>query len=104
MRNRDNDAERLAAIESMRALLEVERPWIELFHPEDYALTQGWLHNVKATGLTVPIWKYYDVDAPLRAVERVAWNQPIRWPAYALAGALVLVILPGVATYLRERR
>lgn len=103
MRNRGNDAERLAAIDAMRALLEVERPWIELFHPEDYALTQGWLHNVKATGLTVPIWKYYDVDAPLRAGERVAWNQPIRWPAYALAGALVLVILPGVATYLRER-
>jgi ABC-type transport system substrate-binding protein len=103
MRNRANDAERLATIESMRTLLEVERPWIEMFHPEDYALTQGWLHNVKATGMTVPIWKYYDVDAPLRDGERVAWNQPIRWPAYALAGALVLVILPGVATYLRER-
>jgi len=103
MRNRDNDAERLAEIAEMRALLEVERPWIELFHPEDYALTQGWLHNVKATGLSVPVWKYYDVDAPLRAEQRVAWNRPIRWPVYALAGIFMLLVAPGVATYLRER-
>jgi len=87
----------------MRALLETERPWIELFHPEDYALTQGWLHNVKATGLTVPVWKYYDVDAAMRAERRVAWNQPVRWPAFALAGLGVALLVPGVATYLRER-
>ncbi len=103
MKDRPNDAARLDTIRAMRALLEVERPWIELFHPEDYALTQGWLHNVKATGLTVPVWKYYDVDAATRARDRIAWNQPVRWPAFALAGAFVLLIVPGVATYLRER-
>ena len=103
MKNRGNDAERLATIRAMRALLEIERPWIELFHPEDYALTQGWLHNAKATGLTVPIWKYYDVDAATRAERRVAWNQPVRWPAFAIAGLGVVLLVPGVATYLRER-
>jgi oligopeptide transport system substrate-binding protein len=103
MKDRGNDAERLAAIRVMRALLETERPWIELFHPEDYALTQGWLHNAKATGLTVPIWKYYDVDAAMRAERRVVWNQPVRWPAFALAGLGVALLVPGVATYLRER-
>ena len=103
MKDRPNDEARLETIRAMRALLETERPWIELFHPEDYALTQGWLHNVKATGLTVPIWKYYDIDAPLRAEQRVAWNQPVRWPAFALAGLGVALLVPGVATYLRER-
>ena len=103
MKDRPNDATRLEKIRAMRALLEVERPWIELFHPEDYALTHGWLHNVKATGLTVPVWKYYDVDAPLRAERRVAWNQPVRWPAFALAGLGIALLVPGVATYLRER-
>jgi oligopeptide transport system substrate-binding protein len=103
MKDRPNDATRLETIRAMRALLEVERPWIELFHPEDYALTHGWLHNVKATGLTVPVWKFYDVDAPLRAERRVAWNQPVRWPAFALAGLGIALLVPGVATYLRER-
>jgi len=103
MKDRPNDATRLETIGAMRALLEVERPWIELFHPEDYALTQGWLHNVKATGLTVPVWKYYDVDAATRAERRVAWNQPVRWPAFALAGLGLALLVPGIATYLRER-
>ncbi len=103
MKDRPNDATRDATIRAMRALLETERPWIELFHPEDYALTHGWLHNVKATGLTVPIWKYYDVDPPVRASLRVAWNQPVRWPAFALAGFGVALLVPAVATYLRER-
>jgi ABC-type transport system substrate-binding protein len=103
MKDRPNDGARLETIRAMRALLETERPWIELYHPEDYALTQGWLHNVKATGLTVPVWKYYDVDAAMRAERRVAWNQPVRWPAFALAGIGVALLVPGVATYLRER-
>ena len=59
---------------------------------------------MKPTGLTVPIWKYYDVDAPLRAAQRARGTAPIRWPAYALAGALRRCSSrPAVATYLRER-
>ena len=73
----------------MRDLLEAERPWIELFHPEDYALLHGWLSQVKATGLTVPVFKYYAVDPAPRAEARVAWNRPVRWPAWA---ALVIAL------------
>ena len=38
MRARENDPERAALIAEMRAILERERPWIEIFHPEDYTL------------------------------------------------------------------
>jgi hypothetical protein len=31
------------------------------------------------------------------------WNRPIRWPAYALLGALALVLIPGILTWRRER-
>src|SRR5690606_839509 len=41
MKTRENDATRLDLIAEMRALLERERPWIELFHPEEYALLHG---------------------------------------------------------------
>jgi ABC-type transport system substrate-binding protein len=103
-RSRGNDAARARAIVAMRALLEQERPWIELFHPEDYALLHGWLGLVKPTGLTVPVHKYWAVEPVLRAERRAAWNQPVRWPAWALAGLVVLGLAPGVTTYLRERQ
>ena len=56
MKVRENDAERLAMIREMLAILETERPWIELFHPEDYALYHGWLRNVKPMGLSMPTY------------------------------------------------
>ena len=104
IKDRDNDAARLEGIRVLRAILERERPWIELFHPEDYALIHGWLRGAKPSGLAVPVWKYQDVDAVARAERRAAWNAPVRWPGYALAGALVALLLPAVATWLRERQ
>jgi oligopeptide transport system substrate-binding protein len=104
MKNLPNDAERLALIGRMRALLEEECPWIPLFHPEDYALVQGWLHGVVPSGLVVPVAKYYAVDPAVRASRRAAWNAPVRWPAFALAGLGIALLVPGVVTYLRERQ
>src|SRR5690606_25449223 len=43
MRTRPNDDERKRIISEMLKILEHERPWIELFYPEDYALVHGWL-------------------------------------------------------------
>jgi ABC-type transport system substrate-binding protein len=104
MRNRANDATRLAELAELRAIVERERPWIELFHPEDYALLQGWLSQVKPTGLTVPVFKYYAVDPARRAVDRAAWNEPVLWPAWALAAGFAALVAAGVRGYLRERR
>jgi ABC-type transport system substrate-binding protein len=104
MKARENDAERLRVIREMTALLEAERPWIELFHPEEYALYHGWLLDVKPTGMSYPTIKYRDLDAASRARLRAAWNQPVRWPAFALAAAGIAVVIPGVRTFLRERQ
>jgi ABC-type transport system substrate-binding protein len=104
MKARENDAERLRLIGEMRALLEHERPWIELVHPEDYALYHGWLRNVKPAGMSYPTVKYRDLDAARRAELRAAWNEPVRWPAVALAALGVAIVVPGVRTFLRERQ
>jgi len=104
IKDRENDARRLEGIRALLAILERERPWIELFHPEDYALVHGWLHGVKPSGLAVPVWKYQEVDPALREAQRSAWNQPVRWPAYALAGAVLAFALPGVVSWWRERQ
>ena len=67
-------------------------------------MTQTWLHDEKPAGLSIPTAKYLDIDVEKRAELRSAWNKPIRWPAYAAAGLTLLVIVPGVVTYLRERQ
>jgi ABC-type transport system substrate-binding protein len=104
MKNRPNDARRLELIRKMRAMLERERPWIELYHNESYTLYHGWLRNVKPAGLSLPTAKYVDLDPVERARLRREWNRPIVWPAWALGGALVALTVPGVVTFLRERQ
>lgn len=104
MQARESDAERQRLIVSMLRILERERPWIELFHPEEYALTHGWLSHVRPPGLSIPTVKYHDVDELERARQRREWNQPILWPALLLLVGLVLLIVPGVVTYYRERQ
>ncbi len=88
----------------MRGIVEEESPWVPLFHPEEYALYHGWLAGVKPAGLSFPTTKYRDIDSSLRAGRRLAWNEPVVWPAYALLGVGVLLLVPGVATFLRERQ
>lgn len=104
MQSRENDPERLEIIRNMRTILEQERPWIELFHPESYALYHGWLRNVRPVGLsTIPTARYYQLDPQQRAEKREAWNRPVYWPAWVLALLTLAVLVPGVLTYYRER-
>lgn len=102
MRARDNDAERAAMIADMRAILQRERPWIEIYHREDYLLSQPWLHHAKASALTLPIEKYLDVDPARRDGLRSAWNEPVRWPAYALLAAAAVFMAPGLRRAWRQ--
>ena len=96
--------ERLAIIHEMRAILEDERPWIENYYPERYALYHGWVRNEKPAGLSIPTAKYLDVDAEARALRRVEWNAPVTWPAWVLLGLFLAVLVPGIFTFLRERQ
>jgi oligopeptide transport system substrate-binding protein len=104
MRARQNDAERLALIAEMRTLLERERPWIEIYHREDYQLSQPWLRHAKAAAMSLPAEKYLDVEPASRAQLRAAWNEPVRWPAYALLAAVAVGGVPALRRAWREGR
>jgi ABC-type oligopeptide transport system substrate-binding subunit len=104
MRAMENGPERLELIRRMRAIVETERPWIELFHAEMFVLQHGWMRNVKPLGMSFSILKYEDVDPVLRTRRRAEWNRPVLWPLYALAGLAVLLLVPAVVTFLRERQ
>ncbi|MBX3027004.1 peptide ABC transporter substrate-binding protein [bacterium] len=100
MRGLEDGPERAALIAEMRAISERQRPWIELYHPEDYGAHHGWLANVKPPSLSLPAMKYWDLAPGPRAALRLAWNRPVRWPAYVLLGLVAIAIVPSV----RRRR
>ena len=104
MRDAPEGPERFRLIQQMRGILETERPWIELFHPESYALIHGWVHNAKPLGMSSSTLKYRDVDVRLRAEKRAEWNRPVTWPAWALLGLAVIVIAPAVRTVRKRMR
>ena len=104
MKVEPNGPRRMEQIRAMRGILERERPWIELFFPENYSLLHGWVSNVKSTGMSIPTYQYMDIDPALRAERRRAWNDPIVWPAWVLAAVAFAVLVPGIRTYLRERQ
>ena len=104
MRSLPNGPERLSTIRAMVTILERERPWIELYHDEDYTLIQPWLRNARSFGLSYPTLKYLDIVPAQRARLRKAWNEPIVWPAWLLLGLVGAFVLPGVITFFRERQ
>jgi ABC-type oligopeptide transport system substrate-binding subunit len=103
MKNMPSDGKRADVIQRMLAILERERPWIELYHNEEYSLRHAWVLNSKSMGISVPTQKYEDVDPALRARIQAAWNAPVRWPLYLALIALIAVTVPAVRTYYRER-
>jgi ABC-type transport system substrate-binding protein len=104
MRDMENGPARLDLIYRMRAIVETERPWIELFHAEMFVLQHGWMRNVKPLGMSFSTLKYQDVDPVLRAHQRREWNRPVRWPLYVLGGLALFLLVPAVVTFLRERQ
>jgi oligopeptide transport system substrate-binding protein len=103
MKNLPNDAQRAEQIRQMLAILEQERPWIELHHREDFTLRHAWLANAKPMGISYPVYKYNDVSPQMRARLQAEWNTPLRWPLYLLGLAIVALTVPAVRTYYRER-
>jgi len=104
MRDRPNDAERARLIRELVDIVQRDRPWIELFYPESFTLTHGWVRNSKPLGMSFSTLKYRDLDPDTRDRLRREWNEPVTWPAWLIAAAAIAVCAPGVATVLRARR
>ncbi|MDO8812491.1 MAG: ABC transporter substrate-binding protein [Gallionella sp.] len=93
MKNMENSPARQAIIDQMLKILRHDSPWLWGFHPKNYVLQHGWLHNVKPNVMANNKLKYWRVDAVQRGHLRRAWNQPSRWPLWA--GALALLLFSG---------
>ena len=104
MKDQPNSPERAELVRGLIAILERERPWIELYHLEDYELDHAWLANAKPMGLSYPTFKYKDVKPRLRAERQAEWNRPVRWPLYLMLLAGIAAVVPAVRTFYRERQ
>ncbi|HCI51901.1 MAG TPA: peptide ABC transporter substrate-binding protein [Gallionella sp.] len=92
MKNMENSPARQAIIDQMLEILRRDSPWLWGYHPKNYVLQHGWLHNVKPSVMANNKLKYWRLDAKSRDALRARWNQPSRWPLWS---ALVLVLLSG---------
>ena len=90
MKNMENGSERQVIIDQMLEILRRDSPWLWGFHPKNYVLQHGWLHNVKPNVMASNKLKYWRVDARQRDQLRAGWNQPSRWPLWL--GAVVLLL------------
>ena len=104
MKSRPDDEVRRTAIKKMLAVLEDERPWIELLHGESYVLRHDWVSHYKKPGFEYSTLKYQGIDAKKRAIMRREQNKPVMWPAYGLLALSLVVLAPGVVTLYRERQ
>ncbi|HEY0665432.1 MAG TPA: ABC transporter substrate-binding protein [Gallionella sp.] len=102
VKNMDNGPERQAIIDRMLEILRRDSPWLWGYHPKNYVLQHGWLGNVKANVMANNKLKYWRIDAALRDAKRREWNQPVRWPLWLGAAALLLLI-GWMARMLRKR-
>ncbi|MBK9160139.1 MAG: ABC transporter substrate-binding protein [Nitrosomonadales bacterium] len=80
MKNMDNGPERQAIINDMQEILRRDSPWLWGFHPKNYVLQHGWLHNIKPNIMANNKLKYWRVDVAQREQKRSEWNRPAHWP------------------------
>jgi oligopeptide transport system substrate-binding protein len=90
MKNMENSPERLAIIDRMLEIVRDDSPWLWGYHPKNYVLQHGWLHNVKPNVMANNRLKYWRVDASARDRFRAEWNQPQLSPLWLGAAALLL--------------
>ena len=91
MKNMENSAQRQAIIDRMLEILRRDSPWLWGYHPKNYVLQHGWLHNVKPNVMANNKLKYWRVDIGQRDRLRRAWNQPAYWPLGLGAAGLLLL-------------
>ncbi len=70
MKNMPDGPERLAVIDKMVKILWDDCPWIMGVHRQRFALQHSWMRNYKYHAIGKGFYKYYRVDAALRAEKR----------------------------------
>lgn len=98
----ENSPQRQAIIDKMVDVLRRDSPWVFDFHPVAFSLFHEWYKNVKPNLMANNTLKYKRIEPVLREQKRREWNQPDFIPILIILAVIVLMILPGVLTYIRK--
>ena len=104
MKDMENSPERQAVISQMMDIARLDAPWIWGYFPKQFTLRHVWLKNSKPNLMANNALKYKRIEPDVRAALQQQWNQPVRWPLYALLGLLFLVLLPAWLGYRRQQK
>jgi ABC-type transport system substrate-binding protein len=104
MKDMPNGDERLAVIQEMVAVARRDAPWSWGFHPKNFELHHGWLHNVKPNLMANNTLKYRRIDPTQRATLRADWNPPVVWPVILLMAGAAVLLVSGFAVYRRREQ
>jgi len=102
MKAMENSPERQVIINKMQKILRHDAPWLFGFVPKGFSLYHAWYKNVKPNLMANNTQKYKRIDPVLREQKRSAWNQPNFYPVLVILVVLLLLILPGILTYIRK--
>lgn len=100
----DNTPQRMTMIREMVHIVQHDLPWASIWHPYSYVLSNQWVRNVKAHGISKSVLKYYAVDPQLRAAAQAKWNRPVLWPLGMVAVIVGLLAIPGVVAFRRRQQ
>ncbi|MGH8751911.1 MAG: ABC transporter substrate-binding protein [Burkholderiales bacterium] len=104
MKNMENGPERQAIIDKMVAIARNDAPWLWGFHPKDFSLLHGWMHNVKPNQMARNHLKYERIDTALRQQQRREWNRPMLWPVLLILALVAVSAIPALRAYRRKER
>ena len=103
MKDMENGPERQALINRMMDIARHDAPWVWGYFPKQFTLRHVWLKNSKPNLMANNSLKYQRIEPGVRAALQQQWNQPVRWPLYALAGLLFFALLPAWISYRRQQ-
>lgn len=94
MKFMEDGPQRQAIIDRMIEVARTDAPWVWGFFPKAFSLNHRWLYNAHPNQMANNTLKYRRIDPELRERLRHAWNRPILWPLWALAGLILLLVIP----------
>lgn len=104
MKNMENGPQRQAVITEMMSLARHDAPWVWGFFPKQFSLHHSWVKNSKPNLMANNTLKYTRIEPATRAALQDAWNVPLRWPLYALAVLVLLLLIPAFAGFRKQQR
>jgi len=104
MKSMENSPQRQAIINKMMDIARHDAPWNWGFFPKQFSLHHIWVLNSKPNLMANNTLKYQRLEPALRAELQNKWNRPVRWPLYAMAIVIVLIVIPAFAGFRRQQR